>query len=180
MSASFQGSQRTRDVTIGVQAERYAPPAGGGWLLGAFVSVPQFVNHRYEGEIARAEADREVAAESRARIELQARAEQRRLLDARAAARARRERIERDALPLAEKVAANAELAWRKGAGTVLELLDALRQLRALQIEALQARLDDDRADAAARAEMLTAAAAADPVFGESLRLRPTTPDAPK
>ena len=75
---------------------------------------------------------------------------------------------------------ARAELAWRKGAGTVLELLDALRQLRALQIEALQARLDDDRADAAARAEMLTAAAAADPVFGESLRLRPTTPDAPK
>ncbi|MCA3178476.1 MAG: TolC family protein [Burkholderiaceae bacterium] len=173
-------SQRTRDVTIGVQAERYAPPAGGGWLLGAFVSVPLFVNHRYEGEIARAEADREVASENRARIELQARAEQRRLLDARAAARARRERIERDALPLAEKVAANAELAWRKGAGTVLELLDALRQLRALQIEALQARLDDDRADAAARAEMLTAAAAADPVFGESLRLRPTIPDAPK
>lgn len=173
-------SQRTRDVTLGVQAERYAPPAGGGWLLGTFVAVPLFVNHRYEGEIARAEADRDIASESRARIEQQARADQRRLLDARTAARARRERIERDALPLAEKVAANAELAWRKGAGTVLELLDALRQLRALQIEALQARLDDDRADAASRAEMLTAAAASDPVFEESLRLRPTTPDVPK
>jgi cobalt-zinc-cadmium efflux system outer membrane protein len=83
-------------------------------------------------DVVEAATPREVAAESRARIELQARAEQRRLLDARAAARARRERIERDALPLAEKVAANAELAWRKGAGTVLELLDALRQLRAL------------------------------------------------
>jgi cobalt-zinc-cadmium efflux system outer membrane protein len=174
-------SLRTRDVTIGVQAERYAPPAGGGWLLGAFVSLPLFVNHRHEGEIARAEADLGIAAQSRARIEQQARADQRRLLDARASARLRRERIERDALPLAERVAANAELAYRKGAGTVLELLDALRQLRALQLDALQARLDHDRADAAARAEMLTAAAAADPVFGESLQLRPTTtPDVPK
>ncbi len=175
-------SLQTRDVTIGVQAERYAPPAGGGWLLGAFVSLPLFVNHRYEGEIARAEADRAIAEESRSRIEQQARADQRRLLDARASAGARRTALERDALPLAEKVAANAELAYRKGAGTVLELLDALRQLRALQLEALQARLDHDRADAAARAEMLTAAAATDPVFGESLQLRPTTttPDVPK
>jgi cobalt-zinc-cadmium efflux system outer membrane protein len=171
-------SLQIRDVTVGVQAERYAPPAGGGWLLGAFVSVPIFVAHRYEGEVARAEADRAIAAEGRVRIEAQARAEQRRLLDAREAARARRERLERDALPLAERVAANAELAWRKGAGTVLELLDALRQQRALQIEALQARLDHDRADAAARAEMPTVAA--DPVFGEALRLRPTTPDLPR
>jgi cobalt-zinc-cadmium efflux system outer membrane protein len=167
---------RTRDVSIGVQVERYAPPAGGGWLLGAFVSVPLFVNHRFEGEIARAEADRDTALESRVRIEQQARADQQRLLDAQAAAGARRRAIERDALPLAERVAANADLAYRKGAGTVLELLDALRQLRALQREALDARLDHDRADAAARAEMLTAAAAADPVFGESLQLRPTTP----
>lgn len=173
-------SQRTRDVTVGVQAERYAPPAGGGWLLGAFVSVPIFVHHRFEGEIARAEAERELAAESLTRIEQQARADQLRLLDARAAARARRERIERDALPLAERVAADADLAYRKGAGTVLELLDALRQLRALQIDALQARLDHDRADAAARAEMLTAGAADDPVFGASLRMRPTTPDVPR
>jgi cobalt-zinc-cadmium efflux system outer membrane protein len=167
---------RTRDVSIGVQVERYAPPAGGGWLLGAFVSVPLFVNHRFEGEIARAEADRDTALESRVRIEQQARADQQRLLDAQAAAGARRRAIERDALPLAERVAANADLAYRKGAGTVLELLDALRQLRALQREALDARLDHDRADAAARAEMLTATAAADPVFGESLQLRPTTP----
>jgi outer membrane protein, heavy metal efflux system len=170
-------SQRTRDVTVGVQAERYAPPAGNGWLMGAFVAIPLFVNHRFEGEVARAEADRDTAIESRTRLEQQARADQQRLLDARAAARARRERIERDALPLAEKVAANADLAYRKGAGTVLELLDALRQQRALQLDALDARLDHDRADAAARAEMLTATAAADPVFGESLQwLPPTTP----
>ena len=62
----------------------------------------------------------------------------------------------------------------------MLELLDALRQLRALQLEALQARLDHDLADAAARAEMLTAASAADPVFGESLQWPVTAPEAPR
>jgi cobalt-zinc-cadmium efflux system outer membrane protein len=165
-----------RDVSVGVQAERYAPPAGNGWLLGAYVAIPLFVHHRFEGEIARAEAERATAEQTRRRLEAVARGEQLRALDALAAARARRERLERDALPLAEKVAANAELAWRKGAGTVLELLDALRQLRALQLDALEARLETDRADAAARAEMLTAAAAADPVFGEALRLQPDTP----
>jgi outer membrane protein TolC len=70
----------------------------------------------------------------------------------------------------------NAELAYRKGAGNVLELIDALRQLRALQLEALAVRLDEDRADAAARAEMLTATASADPIFGESLRLSQPLP----
>ena len=127
-----------------------------------------------EGEIARAEADLDAAGAERRRIEQLARATQQRLAQARWLARERRERIENDALPLAEKVAASADLAYRRGAGSVLELLDALRQLRALQLEALGARLDEDRADAASRAEMLTAAAADDPIFGESLRLRPT------
>ncbi|MEI7445698.1 MAG: TolC family protein, partial [Burkholderiales bacterium] len=81
--------------------------------------------------------------------------------------------LERDALPLAERVAANAELAYRKGAGTVLELLDALRQQRALQLDALEARLEFDRADAALRAQLMTTAAASDPVFGEALRWTP-------
>jgi hypothetical protein len=40
----------------------------------------------------------------------------------------------------------------------------------------LTARLDEDRSDASARAEVLTVQAAADPVFGESLRLGPQTP----
>lgn len=167
-------SLQTRDVSVGLQLERYAPQAGYGWLYGAYVSFPIFAFHRHEGEIARAEADLDVAGAERRRIEQLARANQQRLAQARWLARERRERIENDALPLAEKVAASADLAYRRGAGSVLELLDALRQLRALQLEALGARLDEDRADAASRAEMLTATAADDPIFGESLRLRPT------
>jgi cobalt-zinc-cadmium efflux system outer membrane protein len=134
------------------------------------MSFPLFINHRYEGEMARAQADLDTTMIERMRLEQAALGAQQRLAEARGLYRLRRERIEREALPLAEKVAANADLAYRKGAGTVLELLDALRQLRALQLEALTARLDEDRADASARAEMLTAGAAADPIFGESLR----------
>jgi outer membrane protein, heavy metal efflux system len=160
----------TRDVSVGVQLDRYAPPSGYGWLYGVYLSFPLFINHRYEGEMARAQADLDTAMIERMRLEQAALGAQQRLAEARGLYRLRRERIEREALPLAEKVAANADLAYRKGAGTVLELLDALRQLRALQLEALTARLDEDRSDAAARAEMLTAGAAADPIFGESLR----------
>jgi len=169
-------SLQTRDVSVGVQLDRYAPPSGYGWLYGVYLSFPLFVNHRHEGELARAQADHDTAMIERMRLEQTARGAQQRLTEARELSRLRRERIEREALPLAEKVAANADLAYRKGAGTVLELLDALRQLRALQIEALSARLDEDRADAAVRAELLTAAAAADPVFGGILTPSTTQP----
>jgi cobalt-zinc-cadmium efflux system outer membrane protein len=174
--AELARSLQTRDISIGLQVDRFAPPTGFGTTLGAYVSIPLFTNHRHEGELARAEADRDFAAAARARLEQLARADQQRLLEARLGARLRRERLEREALPVAEKVATNAELAYRKGAGTVLELIDALRQLRSLQLEALAVRLDEDRADAAARAEMLTATAAADPIFGESLRLSQPLP----
>ena len=162
-------SLQTRDVSVGLQLDRYAPQAGYGWLYGVYMSFPLFINHRYEGEMARAQADLDTATIERMRLEQAALGTQQRLAQARGLYRLRRERIEREALPLAEKVAANADLAYRKGAGTVLELLDALRQMRTLQLEALTARLDEDRADASARAEMLTAAAAADPIFGGSL-----------
>jgi outer membrane protein, heavy metal efflux system len=174
--AELARSLQTRDISIGLQVDRFAPPTGFGTTLGAYVSIPLFVNHRYEGELARAEADRDFAAAARVRLEQQARADQQRLLEARLGARLRRERLEREALPVAEKVVTNAELAYRKGAGNVLELIDALRQLRSLQLEALAVRLDEDRADAAARAEMLTATAANDPIFGESLRLSQPVP----
>lgn len=174
--AELARSLQTRDISIGLQVDRFAPPTGFGTTLGAYVSIPLFINHRYEGELARAEADRDFAAAARMRLEQQARADQQRLLEARVGARLRRERLEREALPVAEKVVTNAELAYRKGAGNVLELIDALRQLRSLQLEALAVRLDEDRADAAARAEMLTASAAADPIFGESLRLSQPLP----
>ena len=41
--------------------------------------------------------------------------------------------------PAAEKVAAGAELAYRRGASTALELLDARRSLRAVRLERINA-----------------------------------------
>lgn len=166
-------SQQTRDVTVGVQSERYARPAGNGWSFGLFASVPLFVHHNGEGEIARAEAERARAELSASSLQRQALADRQRLLDARAAARLRRERLERVALPLAQRVANDADLGFRKGAGTVLDLLDALRQLRALQLDSLDARLDEDRADAEVRAGMLLPGSARDPVFGDAFDQRP-------
>lgn len=166
-------SLQTRDVTIGVQSERYARPAGNGWSFGLFASVPLFVHHASEGEIARAEAERDRAELGATSLERQALADHQRLLDAREAARLRRERLERDALPLAQRVANDADLGFRKGAGTVLDLLDGLRQLRTLQLDALAARLDEDRADAELRAGMLLPGSARDPVFGAALDRRP-------
>ena len=172
--ARLARAQQVRDVSIGLQAERYAPPAGNGWLLGAFVSIPIFLNHRFEGEIARAEADRDLAEASRQRLELSLRAEQQQAVADRLATRARQARLEGEALPLAQRVVANAELAYRKGAGTVLELLDALRQQRALQIDALEARLESDRADVTLRAIAISPIVASDPVFGDLTRWTPT------
>ena len=162
-------SLQTPDVTVGVQTERYARPAGNGWSFGVFASVPLFVHHNSEGEIARAEAERGEAELTATSIRQQALADRQRLLDVLSRARDRRARLEGSALPLAQRVAADAELGFRKGAGTVLDLLDALRQLRALQLDSLDARLDEDRADAEVRAGMLLPGSARDPVFGNAV-----------
>ena len=44
--------------------------------------------------------------------------------------------------PAAEKVAAGAELAYRRGASTALDVLDARRSLRAVRIERITADAD--------------------------------------
>ena len=69
-----------------------------------------------------------------------------------AAARERRARIERDLLPQANRSAEAAEFAFRNGAIGALDLLDARRTLRAIQIEASAARAEHARALAALRA----------------------------
>ncbi|OYV01897.1 MAG: transporter, partial [Burkholderiales bacterium PBB5] len=55
-------------------------------------------------------------------------------------------------LPAAEQVAAGAELAYRRGASSALELLDARRSLRAVHLEQLTADADLAKALADRRA----------------------------
>ena len=149
-------SLRTRDVTVSAQFEHYpasdANPGGSGNSFGFGVSIPLFLNHRYEGEAARAQADWYVARDAFDRTVALARADVARSNGDVSAARERRARIESALLPQARKSADAAEFAFRNGAIGVMDILDARRTLRAIQIEASAARADHAKALAASRA----------------------------
>ena len=149
-------SLRTRDVTVSAQFEHYpvseANSAGSGNSFGVGFAVPLFLRHSYEGETARAQADWYAARDAYDRVVALAKAEVARARGDVAAARERRVRIESELLPQAQKSAEAAEFAFRNGAIGVMDLLDARRTLRAIQIEASAARADHARALAALRA----------------------------
>ncbi len=134
---------RTRDLSVGLQFDRYpvsdANPSGSGNTVSVSVSVPLFVRHGFEGEVARAEADLSVAREALRRAREAADAERARAAGVVRAAEDRRRLVVEQLEPAAEKVAAGAELAYRRGASSALELLDARRNLRAVRIERINA-----------------------------------------
>jgi cobalt-zinc-cadmium efflux system outer membrane protein len=151
-------ASRTRDVTVGLQVDRWPTSAtngsGTGNTVSLSASVPLFIRHNSEGELARAEADLAAAQEALHRTRAAAQAE---LASAQAQARAaqdRRRLVAAELEPAAEQVAAGAELAYRRGASSALELLDARRSLRAVRIE----RLNADAALAKALADHQAAA----------------------
>ncbi len=138
----------SRDVTVGLQYERY-PPAGGlapNNTWGLSVSVPLFLAHTYEGEIARAEADLDAAREQLARIRALASGEISQTRSTLAAASDKRQRLDGGLLPAAETVAKAAEFAYLKGASSLLEVIDARRTLRQIQQDAAAARADHAKA----------------------------------
>ena len=140
----------TRDVTVGVQADRWpasdANPQGTGVSYSVSVSVPLHVRHANEGEARRAIADLEAARAQLARAEAQAAADARLAEAEWQAARERRARIDNDVLPAAREVAEGSEFAFSRGASGVLDLLDARRQLKAVEVDATQARADAAKA----------------------------------
>lgn len=149
-------AQRTRDVGVGVQLDRYpvtpTNDSGTGNTVSLFVSVPLMVNHAYEGEIARAEADVDTAAEALRRARAEAADEAARAQAQWQGAQARRRLVLQELLPAAERVAAGAELAFSRGASGVLEVLDARRALRAAQLERISAEAELAQAAAALQA----------------------------
>ena len=150
--AGLAEAQRTRDVSVGLQYEHFPPD--GQQLLGVGFSVPLFLFHRYDGEIARARADADAAsaAARQTRADALADIEQARSALRHAAERARR--AEQDFLPLSEKAAAAMDFSYTHGAVGALDLLDARRTLHAAKLEALDAQ--------AAYAKALTAWKAAE------------------
>jgi cobalt-zinc-cadmium efflux system outer membrane protein len=140
----------TRDVTLGLQADRWpvsdTNQLGTGISYTVSVSVPLHVRHANEGEARRAAADLEAARAQLARAQAQAAADALFAESDWQAARERRARVENDVLPAAREVAEGSEFAFTRGASGVLDLLDARRQLKAVEIDATQARADAAKA----------------------------------
>ncbi|TWG87418.1 cobalt-zinc-cadmium efflux system outer membrane protein [Cupriavidus gilardii J11] len=135
---------RVPDVTVGAQAEHYPVSAtndqGSGNSFGVFITIPLHVRHSHGGEAARAEVDYYAALDERNRVLLAAGNEVARLRAALDAARQSWLQMRDAVLPSAERVAADAEFAYGKGASGVLDLLDARRALRQTRLDAAQAQ----------------------------------------
>ena len=141
----------TRDVTVGLQVERDRTglPPDSGVSYGVSVSVPLFVRYGFEGEMAKAETAFSAAVEDRERVLALAEVEALRARDELSAADEKLRRIESEVLPAARQVAVSAEYAFRRGAMALMDLLDARRTLRAVELDAVAARGEHAKAQAA-------------------------------
>ena len=150
-------SLRSRDVTLGAQFDHYpvspnyaaTSGAGTGNTWGLFVSVPLFTRYYFEGEIQSAEVAYNAAAENLERTRALAIAEIARARSDVTAAAERLARYRDGMLAEAQKAADAAEFAYTNGAIGVMDLLDARRTLRAIQLDAAAAQADHAKALAA-------------------------------
>jgi cobalt-zinc-cadmium efflux system outer membrane protein len=145
---------RTRDVTAGIQYERF-PGDTANNSYGFAVSIPLFTRYQYAGEIRRAEVELLAAQEQVERVRALALAEIRRAESELDAAAERSRRASQQLLPASAKAAAGAEFAYSRGAIGVMDLLDARRQHHAARLEAAGATADHARALAAWRSAAL-------------------------
>ena len=150
-------AQRTRDVTIGAQYERWLPGGSPTNSFGIGISVPLFTGYDFSGDIQKAEVERYAALDALARARALAMNELRRAVSDLNAAAERVERFDASLLGAANRSAQASEFAFSRGAISVLEVLDARRTLRAVRLEALGARADYARALGAWRAAQASA-----------------------
>ena len=150
-------SLQTRNLTLGAQFDHYpvnplyaaGSGAGTGNTWGVFVSVPLFTRYYFEGEIAQAETAYNSATDNLERTRAVARTEIARALSDVTAAAERLARFHDSMLGEAKKSADSAEFAYKNGAIGVMDLLDARRTLRAIQLDAAAAQADYAKALAA-------------------------------
>jgi len=149
-------AQRTRDITIGAQFEHY-PSNVPTNSVGFGVSIPLFTGYDFSGDIQKAEVDRYAAQDALERARVVAANDLRRAASDLNAAAERVSRYEGSLLEAAGRSAQAAEFAFQRGAVSVLEVLDARRTLRAVQLESVAARADYAKALAAWRAAVTSA-----------------------
>jgi cobalt-zinc-cadmium efflux system outer membrane protein len=147
--AALQGSsaQRHSDVTWGASFDHY--PGTSTRLLEFRLSMPLAFGYHYEGEIARSQAQLELARDTLDKTRHAASAELQRLRAEWRTAGQRARRYDGEIVPRSREVAQRAELAYSKGALPLTDLLDARRTLRAVLLDALAARSEQAKAQAA-------------------------------
>ncbi len=137
-------SLKTRDLTWSLAYQHFPgqEPGSAPDTVGASVSIPLFTNYRYEGEAARAEVEYTSAIEAKAQVSAAAMAEMRRARADLQAALDKNQRFDQHILTEAQTAADAAEFAYQHGAMSVMDLLDARRILRSLQLEAASVKAD--------------------------------------
>lgn len=137
---------RHPDVTVSAQFENAASPLGVGSSVGLGISVPLPVRNRYRGDVDAASTAL-IAAEAEAR-KATAIATAEIVIARRGAKEAKqvRDHIDQVQLPAARKAARVAELAYANGAASLLDVLDARRSLREVELSAIEARIGLARA----------------------------------
>ncbi|MEO8202949.1 MAG: TolC family protein [Betaproteobacteria bacterium] len=146
-------SQRTRDISVGAQFERY-PGTQPANSVGVGLSFPLLFGNDFSGDIQRAEVDRYAALDTLDKVRAVAVTEIARAASDLQSAADRRSRYDGSLLAAAQRSAEAAEFAFKRGATSVLEVLDARRTLRAVQLEALAARAEYAKAVHAWRASL--------------------------
>lgn len=148
--AELARSIATRDVTVALQADHWPTSStniqGTGISYGLSVEIPLHVRHANEGEAQRAEADLEAARASLERARATAAAEASVAEEEWHAADERRAREDSEVAPAAHDVAKGAEFAYAHGATGVLDLLDARRSLKSVELDQVQVRADAAKA----------------------------------
>jgi cobalt-zinc-cadmium efflux system outer membrane protein len=144
---ALAASLRTRDVLLGVQAER--APGFGGTVFGVSATIPLFVYNDFSGDVARAQADVDAAQAALDRARAGALADIQRAAELLQSAAQRGLRLLDQTLPAAQRVAHALEIAYQQGAASLTDLFDARRQRAAVQAETVRAQADFGQAHAA-------------------------------
>lgn len=158
--AAFDGALalRRNDVTVGASYDHF--PGTSTRLLEVRMQMPLagvFGAYDSQGEIARARAQLDQAHDQLEKIRLAATLDTQRLARDLAAAAARARTFQDDIVPRARQVAAQAELAYGKGAMSLTELIDARRTLRSVLLDDVAAHAEYARALSAWRVRQAAA-----------------------
>ncbi len=128
------------DPTWGISFDHY--PGTSTRLIELRVQIPLTWGYRYQGEAARAQSDLKQAELTEERVLRDAYSELARLHEEAKSMERRTASFDKDIVPRASLVASQAEFAYKRGALSLTDLLDARRTLRSTQLDALAARAD--------------------------------------